>query len=140
MEWIKNLLRNFVVRAGIKPLGTYFIDLLEEKAEATETEIDDAGVRVLKEIIDAEDYSIQSILLAAGKQLIIEADSSETVLDDLAGDLICAIGEDGDFTTNGVLRNLIDVLSAYSDSTDNMLDDFAVDALETIFETTGLIK
>lgn len=134
MTWLKNILIKLAMRNGIKPVARYLIELLEERAFKSETKLDDAGVRVLSKVVEANEYTTQSMLLAATEQLVQEAKLTTNVYDDFATELLHDIVQSQAYNKEQLQDVLIKHLRAYAASTDTPVDDLVIDSLEIILK------
>lgn len=134
MNWLKSILIKLAMKSGVKPVARYLVEILEERAFKTETKLDDAGVRILSKVVESNEYTTQSMLLAATEQLVKEAELTTNVYDDFATKLIHDIVLLQAYNKVQLQEVLIKHLRAYAASTDTPVDDLVIDSLEIILK------
>ena len=132
MSWLKNILIKIAMKSGVKPVARYLLELLEERAFKSETKLDDAGVRVLKEVVEIDEYTIQSVLEAAIRQLRLEAEQTTNVYDDFATAFLQDVIMQKAYNKEQLQEVLFKHLRAYTKTTETPVDDLVVDSLEII--------
>ena len=87
--WLLTALANVASSIGlVKTIGNIFINKLEQLASKTATPIDDEGVALLKAIINAESYTLDTVVKVTLAQIKTYVESTPTELDDLGLEII----------------------------------------------------
>lgn len=127
--WLKNLLRQIVIKIGIKPIISYLISLLRDKVEKTPTKYDDYGLDIIEAVNQKGEYELKVILMTTLLKLKELSLTTPNQYDDRLVNLLIRVVQSDVITLEKAFDELVVEIETYSKTTETPFDDFIPIAL-----------